>query len=179
MIVIIVGMHGSGTRYLSKCMNDILPMWITEAGGGHFEDKEILEINERELDRHKSKWYGKDVNPTNEFIAELKQYRDKRIGDYGFKDPRVLLFLDAYREVWPDAKFVVCVRNPIKVIASHLRNGRLKSLSQGMSYYNNDFPRITEDLHFFNYDNNIHQEQKSLREYLGLDIDIVTNWNYV
>ena len=60
MIVIIAGIHGSGTRYLAQCFNEVIPMWITEAGGGHFEDKDILAINERELKRHGTKWYGKE-----------------------------------------------------------------------------------------------------------------------
>ena len=175
-MIIIVGMHGSGTRYLSKCFNEVIPMWDVEAGAMHFEDKEILEITERELERHGTKWYSKDVEPTKELIKELRQYKEKRTGDYGFKNPRILMLLSAFKEVW-DAKFIVCIRNPIKVIQSHLNNGRLKDYATGIEYYCNDFKRIN-DLYLFNYDGNIQQEQERLREYTKLEVDIVTNWNY-
>ena len=177
-MIIIAGMHGSGTRYLSKCFNEVIPMWDIEAGAMHFEDKEILEINERELKRHGTKWYGKDIKPTKDLIKELRQYKEKRTGDYGFKDPRILMLLSSYKEVWPDAKFIVCIRNPIKVISSHLRNGRLNSFNVGIEYYSNDIKRVTNDMYRFNYDGDIKQEQESLRKYTELEVDIVTNWKY-
>ena len=177
-MIIIAGMHGSGTRYLSKCFNEVIPMWETEAGGGHFEDKDILAINERELKRHELKWYKGDVKPTKEFIKELKDYKESRKGNYGFKDPRILMFLGAYRDVWKSAKFIVCIRNPIKVIQSHLNNGRLENFATGIEYYSNDIKRITSNIHLFNYDGDIHQEQEKLRKYTKLNIDIVTNWKY-
>jgi hypothetical protein len=175
-MVIIAGLHGSGTRYLSECFSKVMPMWITEAGGGHFEDKEILEMNERELAVRGVSWFKGKSKKRGNLVNELKRYRERR-NEGGIKDPRIVYLYPEYREVFPDAKFIVCVRNPVRVAASHLRNGRLKTFEECIEWYARDLRlSLKMDTHYFNYDGDLQRQQEKLNAFVGFKVDILTNW---
>jgi len=179
--IIVVGLHGCGTRYISKCLHESgIPMWVNQAKSDHYEDDELLNLNINELETHGFNWASEIDNPkwSKEFIKFLQDYKSNRTGQYGFKAPRIALMIDAYAKVWPNAKWVCCIRNPIHSANSHIRNGRLKTITQGLKTYADNLSKVTglKDIHYFNYDGDIGIEQVSLSKYLGIKVDLLSGW---
>jgi hypothetical protein len=56
-------------------------------------------------------------------MASLLVRENSRANPWGFKDPRVCLFLDFWREALPSAKFLCVFRSPWEVLSSLIRRG--------------------------------------------------------
>lgn len=130
--IIIIGMHRSGTTLLSSILehNGVCMGKRKESNNeSHF----FLKLNEKLIGHLGFKWYdlyGFNHSSFNKnaftflqkhiFSKNLKRY----FGDceyWGWKDPRTTLFVKEYLEIFPNAKVIHIVRNPIDVSNSLIR----------------------------------------------------------
>ncbi|GAA5151936.1 hypothetical protein GCM10023340_31400 [Nocardioides marinquilinus] len=125
MQILIAGFHRSGTSVLSQLLHsaglflgDDLLGAMPSNPYGHFEDREVLRLHRAVLERHGTDWQWDAEVPFHigaDHWSQMRQYvrrRDVRHGTWGFKDPRVCLFLPAWKHLMPDARTVVVYRDP-------------------------------------------------------------------
>lgn len=132
--VLVLGMHRSGTSCLAGSLEEAglyLGQVNTAAphnARGNRESRAIMDLQDDLLRANGGNWDA----PPREVIwaAEHRARRDAIISTYptdrvwGFKDPRTLLTLSGWLEVFPSARFVGTFRHPLAVAASlHARNG--------------------------------------------------------
>ncbi|CAM3307764.1 tetratricopeptide repeat protein [Rhodothermus bifroesti] len=145
-VVIILGMHRSGTSTISRILN-LLGVYLGEAEDflkpapdnpkGFWENKFFVEVNDeilRRLGSPADKEYTWSEPPifyegwerSNKF-RDLKfrviEFINKNMSKYkiwGWKDPRTCLTLPFWKDVIPNdkIKYVVCLRNPLSVAKS-------------------------------------------------------------
>lgn len=181
--VIVVGIHACGTRFIAKALHDSgIPMWHERPTEAHYEDLEILDLNIAELAKHGKDWFDESVGMqySHEFMTALYNYKAKRTGEiYGFKEPRIAMLIGAYKKVWPDAKWICCVRNPLDAAKSHAKHGRLKDTKQAIITFTDNLNRIANHVvpHYFNYDGNMEEEEQRLSEYIGYKVELAKYWN--
>ncbi len=146
-VVVILGMHRSGTSCLAGCLQkaglylgDVNEQAAYNARGNR-ENRAIMDLNDAILMANGGSWY--EPPDTVVWNSEHKARRDELIGAYpshitwGFKDPRTLQTLDGWLEALPSVRCVGTFRNPLDVARSlRIRNrfSREKSLSLWMSY---------------------------------------------
>jgi hypothetical protein len=134
-VLIITGMHRSGTslitQWLSKCGLQTGERLVPGGNGnieGHFEDIEFLKMHEEILADHNLPVTGLTV----EHVAQFTVYEKEKLksiikvkrqlyDQWGWKDPRTCLFLDVYKELLPDACYLVILRDYQSVVSSLLR----------------------------------------------------------
>ncbi|MEO9324940.1 sulfotransferase [Nocardioides sp. C4-1] len=131
MQLIIAGFHRSGTSLMTQLLHRAGLFVGTDLLGampsnqyGHLEDRDFLRLHRSILRRHGEEWQW-DV-PFPHFIgrnhwrrmARLARERDLEHEMWGFKDPRVCLFLGAWKHVMPDAKVVMIYRDPAECVRS-------------------------------------------------------------
>jgi hypothetical protein len=134
-VLIITGMHRSGTslitQWLSKCGLQTGEKLVPGGHGnveGHFEDIEFLKMHEEILADHNLPKTGL----TAEHVAQFTIYEKEKLksiikvkkqlyDQWGWKDPRTCLFLDVYKELLPDACYLVILRDYQSVVSSLLR----------------------------------------------------------
>ena len=161
-------------------------MWIDD-GGDHAECQELLAINERELARHGLTF--RDVctaAPTEEFIRELTDYKQRREGVgapvYGFKEPRIASLIDGYLQVWPDATYIISVRNLLDAGISWANRGNCEYGIDGAMFLSWQMLNVVQktddvDLISFNYDRpNMLAMKRALRASAGVFVDFETSW---
>ncbi|MBI2994959.1 MAG: sulfotransferase [Gammaproteobacteria bacterium] len=134
MIVIILGMHRSGTSCLAGSLQRAglhLGEVITAAPfnrRGNRENQRIQDLNEEILVANGGSW---DAPPRT--VAWQPQHRAARddilreyagVEHWGFKDPRTLLTLDGWLEMLDDVRFVGTFRHPARVAKSLLARNR-------------------------------------------------------
>lgn len=141
--VLILGMHRSGTSFLTSLLQK-LGVSVGEvllAGNegnphGHFEDVAFLDFQRQLVRKHRvggPYLYDEDIfcdtelkfEPTDEEKAEAEALvaRQSRPGAWGWKDPRTCLLLDFWLDRLPDAKCVLVYRHPLEVYWSFLKRG--------------------------------------------------------
>jgi O-antigen biosynthesis protein len=141
--VLVIGMHRSGTSavarglaalsvYLGDNFLDAQP----ENPTGYWEDKAIVELNDRVLATLGLKW--DDLAPIER--KQLERFRVRRLRGkavryvkrtfgrhalWGFKDPRTIRLLPFWRRALRDCDsedaYIVVIRNPLSVAASLFR----------------------------------------------------------
>jgi hypothetical protein len=130
-ILIVTGMHRSGTsvvaHWLNKCglhMGDEMMGKGVGNEDGHFEDYDFLNAHEAILKAHRLDDKGY-TNPVRNLTMEEKDrlndiviYKNNFNQQWGWKDPRTCLFLDAYHELIPDARYLVVYRDCQSVVSS-------------------------------------------------------------
>lgn len=138
--IVVLGMHRSGTSVVAGALSkagvffgDTLLPAESYNSKGFFEDVDILATNEEILKTLNSSF--KDLNPLPEdwykslSLLPLRDRLKDLIGDkfknaaiFGFKDPRVSILLPMYLEIFKeldlDIRFVVCERSTAEIIAS-------------------------------------------------------------
>lgn len=131
MQLVVVGFHRSGTSLLTQLLHsaglfvgdDLLGARPSNPYG-HFEDREVLELHRRILTDHGTNW---QVDGPQLFhldavhwarMQALVARRDTSHRNWGFKDPRVCLFLGPWKHVMPDARFVMVYRDPAECVRS-------------------------------------------------------------
>ncbi|MGB3295823.1 MAG: sulfotransferase [Phormidesmis sp.] len=145
-ILIVTGMHRSGTslmaEYLSECGlfvgSDLLNLAAAStdsAYNGHHEDKAFFDLHDKMLKRlHTSPFPRYQFRLTNRFNASEKQtaialvQARKHLSQWGWKDPRTALFLNAWHDVIPEAKHLLLIRNPLSVADSLIRRATDKQI---------------------------------------------------
>lgn len=131
MQLIVAGFHRSGTSMLTQLLveaglfvGDELLGSMPSNPYGHFEDVEVLRIHRAILERHGTDWQWDAPFPFHigaDHWDEMQRFarrRDLEHRRWGFKDPRVCLFLGAWKYLLPDARFVVVYRDPGECVRS-------------------------------------------------------------
>lgn len=139
-VVVILGMHRSGTSVLARCMkvfgfslgNKLMPAYVDNPKG-YFEDEEIVNLNDEMLASLGSSWekisiiHEEEVRSLygTEFFSRAVHLIEKRLQSFphfAVKDPRFVLLLPFWKKVLASCnipvKYVLPVRNPISVAAS-------------------------------------------------------------
>jgi hypothetical protein len=131
-VLVILGMHRSGTsvvtRWLHECGLNVGETLLGAGVGnveGHFEDMALYRFHRTWLERHRLPHTGfvhAPVPPlTADGKAELRRLiaeRNARFEAWGWKEPRTCLFLDDYRELLPDARYLVIFRDFRETVSS-------------------------------------------------------------
>ncbi|HEY9300469.1 MAG TPA: sulfotransferase, partial [Phormidium sp.] len=135
--VIITGMHRSGTSLtasiLQKAGVDIGERLLGAGLGnvrGHFEDVDFWSLHKEILISQGISSEGwttlSKIDVPDQFITKAKALCDERTqqgGVWGWKEPRTTLFLDFWKEIIPNAKYVFVYREPWEVVDSLFLRG--------------------------------------------------------
>jgi len=133
--LIIAGMHRSGTSLITNWLNKCgLQLGETLMGAapsnqeGHFEDLEFLKVHEEILeDNHLPSSGLTDEHhiPVSiyhkEKLKSVIKVKNKLYKQWGWKDPRTCLFLDTYKELLPNARYLIIIRDYKSVVSSLLQ----------------------------------------------------------
>ena len=133
--LMVVGMHRSGTSLISNWLYRCglhLGEHLLEAGEGnvegHFEDVEFLKMHEEILTSNSfpptGYVYDKVIDISVYHLEKLKsviRVKNHLYKQWGWKEPRTCLFLDLYRELLPNSKYLVIIRDYASVVHSLLR----------------------------------------------------------
>jgi len=131
--LIITGMHRSGTSlvsaYLQKCGLDIgknLLPGKPENPIGFFEDSDFVTVHQKILRKNEIWLYTpqKEMIPKKipSDLENLVQHKQKiNTTQWGWKDPRTVIFLDFYKKIIPKGCFIFLYRHPFLVIDSLIR----------------------------------------------------------
>lgn len=124
-VLVLAGMHRSFTslagNWLHACGLNIGDKVLGAGLGntdGHFEDLDFLNLHEELLSDHQVSGKGFISGP----LAELSTYQKKKLKaligfknslhpQWGWKEPRTCLFLDHYREIIPQAYYLIIIRD--------------------------------------------------------------------
>ena len=133
--MLILGMHRSGTSLITNWLYNCGLQVGTELMGpgpgnteGHFEDIDFYKLHmeilkDNNLDDSGIIDYTR-VNISSAYKEEIKsliESKNKQFDQWGWKEPRTCLFLDFYREILPDAYYLVIFRDYQFVVTSLLR----------------------------------------------------------
>ncbi len=149
-ILVILGMHRSGTsltaNWINACglnLGDELYKASEHNPKGYFEDIDFLQLHQSLLVKHSNDDSGhenigyfnldnKDFNQLKELVAEKSQKYEQ----WGWKEPRTCLFIEAYKELLPNATFLVVYRDCKEVVSSLLKRQRpvLKPRRKSLAY---------------------------------------------
>jgi len=124
-ILIIVGMHRSGTslitQWLNRCGlfvgNNLVGPGIGNVQG-HFEDEDFLRLHQKFLKKRNLPESG-FVYRRSIVLSEVEKIelqamiasKTRKHEEWGWKEPRTSLFLDGYAELVPGAFYIIAVRN--------------------------------------------------------------------
>jgi hypothetical protein len=135
--LIICGMHRSGTSFVASLvagagvhLGDELLESSPGNPRGHFEDVGILEFHRTALVANGIVSEGYTTQPQIAISPSLHRLASEliaaRVGHgrmWGWKEPRTTLFLDVWRMLLPDARFLLVFRRPWEVVDSLYRRG--------------------------------------------------------
>jgi hypothetical protein len=127
--LIVVGMHRSGTSFLTGSLHiaglDLgkHSTWNPHNRKGNRENGDIVAFHDAVLAARDAAWDrppAAEVVWTPEERAEAQRLAAAydRSGPWGFKDPRTLLMIGEWRKLCPGARFVGIYRNPAAVARS-------------------------------------------------------------
>ncbi len=131
-VLIIAGMHRSGTSLISNWLNSCgLNLGETLLGAGignaegHFEDIDFFRYHEDTLEAHHLSRFGMVTQPLTalsdyqkEKLKSIIEFKNKMNSQWGWKDPRTCLFLAHYRELIPDAYYLNIIRDYKSTVSS-------------------------------------------------------------
>lgn len=125
--VILVGAHKSGTSAFAGVLAALGVNLGDKLLGpdnynvfGHFEDTEFIQINEMILSKAGGTWHHPPTRlqirhaaaVLNKEIRALLSKKGRKRNLWGWKDPRTDLTLSVWVSLLPEARLVVCRRNP-------------------------------------------------------------------
>ncbi|MCF6405273.1 sulfotransferase [Chitinophaga filiformis] len=131
-VLIITGMHRSGTslltQWLYRCGLHVGDRFLGAGIGntqGHFEDIDFYNYHQRVLSEHDLHKDGLVTtlpqslsDAQRQSLRVLIQEKAASQVQWGWKDPRTCLFLPFYREVLPNAHYLVILRDYKSVVSS-------------------------------------------------------------
>lgn len=122
--LIVAGFHRSGTSMVCQLLQRAgLFLGYKLLGAhrsnpyGHFEDREILDLHKRILEDNGQTWQvSRSFSPviTEAHRRSMRRAIERRNREHelwGFKDPRVCLFMTAWKQMLPGAKVLVVYRH--------------------------------------------------------------------
>lgn len=130
-LVCVLGMHRSGTSCLAGSLQQVglslgeAHTWNPHNKKGNRENQSFVDLHDTILAANGGAWDRPPHKPVwNEEHREqaralLHQFAMEPV--FGFKDPRALIVLDGWREVYPAAEFVGIFRHPNAVASSLAR----------------------------------------------------------
>ncbi len=137
-MLVITGMHRSGTSLAASLLQssgvfigDRLMKGGTGNSQGHFEDWDFVDLHRDCLTSHATNREGWTTETNFAFSGEYLERAQNLLAArvqhpiWGWKDPRTTLFLDAWTQLIPQAKFVFVYRSPWDVVDSLFRRGDL------------------------------------------------------
>jgi len=131
-VVVIVGMHRSGTslitQWLQRCglfIGDSLEGPGVGNVQGHFEDIDFLQLHQELLlkKNYPSSGFINEPFPAlsgheQQQLKAMIETKNRQKEEWGWKEPRTCLFLDEYSKLIPSAFYVVVVRDFNSTISS-------------------------------------------------------------
>lgn len=136
--VCVLGIGRSGTSLVARALNvlgvdlgreeTMLPPGEGNPKG-FWEQREVVQLNDEILAALGGEWWrppprppgwelAEDMAGFRSRVAELVDGQFAHAGRWGFKDPRTTLTLPLWRAVVGEFDHVICVRNPLEVMAS-------------------------------------------------------------
>ncbi|OOF20403.1 glycosyl transferase family 2 [Salinivibrio sp. IB574] len=163
-VVVVLGMHRSGTSALTKALQ-VLGVSLSENlmpegefnPKGHWEDLDIVSINEKLLAHCGCVWfspYQPELDLNDSFVdalideaAALLLKRVDELGCYGFKDPRTSRLLVFWQAVFARAgikpKYVYALRNPRDIVKSLRKRDQFTDLHGYLLWGHHTFDNLT------------------------------------
>lgn len=122
--LIVAGFHRSGTSLTAQLLHraglflgqDMLPKHRSNPHG-HFEDREVVRFHDQVLKDNGLTWQvdGSKLPVVEEAhrrrLREIINERDAEQKLWGFKDPRVCLFMETWKSLLPDARVLIVYRD--------------------------------------------------------------------
>jgi len=145
-VICITGMHRSGTSltasWLEQCGLTIHDGNLAEpyVGNpkGHFEDKDFVDLHSSIINRNvRTAWGWKTTTARSLVFSEddqreaktLVQRRNRKFSKWGWKDPRTVDFLGAWKALLPDLKVIMVWRPYAETLQSLIRRSRLTQMA--------------------------------------------------
>jgi len=149
--VIILGVHRSGTSMLTRMM-EMLGLFVGHDLQGDHESKVVIAINNHYINKTDSSWDapqypGADDIGTN-FVARafdasfegIKQEFGPMTGFWGLKDPRMVITLPLWLQIFENPKIIYIKRNPAD-IARSLSSRHQQLVKKGIFPATGDFTK--------------------------------------
>lgn len=191
MPVSVTGMHRSGTSMIARLLNlcgldlgpneHLLPA-ADDNPEGFWELRPFVAINDKILQRLGGDWHllatpvpkwetHPDFQPLREqaggLVAELGLSEP-----WGWKDPRTALTFAFWQQIWPEMRFVICVRNPLEVALSLLKRDQFpcqKTLYLWLAHYRLLLSRIPPEQRVItHYEAYFHEPEAEVRRLVSL-----------
>ena len=135
MIIVVLGMHRSGTSLISGLLNKMgvnmgkrLLSPSVENPKGYFEDLDFFDLNSKILKEAGGDW---NLPPNKEVLLKVMEKNKNKFEDiinrknkngklWGWKDPRTVLTIDGYTNFLSikKTKFIIVFRNPLTIAHS-------------------------------------------------------------
>lgn len=182
-MIIIPSIAKSGTTYLTMKFHDTgHTMYIDPES--HYEDQFLMDGLIDIISNGRGKtydiWYkGEEFSKKQKNKAKwlFKLWNIKHYG-VGMKNPRLIYFLDELFEVFPDAKYVFCIRNLddwLQSNAKYKRSGEIWKRHL-RNYYTYCLEKIAthsnKNIHVFDYNEDPKISEEKLSNYLGFKVDL-------
>jgi hypothetical protein len=137
--VCVLGFGRSGTSLTMRLLNllgveigpeeDLLAPGEADNPRGYWEPRWMVELNDEILTKLSTVWWRPlQAEPGWERSSDFDELRERarrllkeKFGTaplWGWKDPRTTLTLPFWKELVPDARYVICLRNPADAISS-------------------------------------------------------------
>ncbi|MEX2120861.1 MAG: hypothetical protein WD847_14820 [Pirellulales bacterium] len=156
-VVVILGMHRSGTSCLTRALNrcgmhlgdDLLTAPSLSNAQGKWEAREVVEINDRLLAAAGGAWdkVPHRLVPNEELLGRMRDFvaRLSTSPVVGWKDPRTVLTYPLWKPLLGDHRVVACWRHPESVAESlALREGW--PLEKGLDLWRTYNERLLADV---------------------------------
>lgn len=183
-VLIITGMHRSGTslltQWLYRCGLHVGDQFLGAGIGntqGHFEDVDFYNYHQRVLSEHDLCKDGLVTSPLLSITEAQRQslrslIREKAASQvqWGWKDPRTCLFLPFYRELLPEARYLVILRDYRSVVSSLIQ--RLYAESAHKYEQKGWLPRL-----IWRYLKQPYRREKLLRKYSERNLKVWITYN--
>lgn len=156
--VIVAGFHRSGTSLTSQLLHrsglflgyQLLGESLTNVYG-HVEDKEILGLHDDILADNGLTWQVDSPvipevpEPHRQRMRQVIDQREAGHGVWGFKDPRVCLFLDTWKGLLPGARVLIVYRSPVETTSSlHKRAAIRSARRRGNRQFDRNFREVPD-----------------------------------
>jgi hypothetical protein len=143
-VVAILGMHRSGTSFLTGTLQEAglflgeCHTWNKHNEKGNRENQKFVDLHDAILEANGGAW---DVPParviwSDKHVATAKTLLADHAGEssFGFKDPRALLVLDGWKTLFPAIEFVGIYRHP-NAVAKSLEKRSSKSRDESLKLW--------------------------------------------
>jgi hypothetical protein len=195
VVVCVAGMHRSGTSMVSRMIHTCgvylgpdrtLAKSLPYSESGQWENVDFVALNDALLQDLGGTWDTPPPLPDMWNNPALDPLRDRALDligrlsnlkQWGWKDPRNSLTLPFWKQLIPNLKVVICLRNPLEVIQSLARRGASPddSLLELWRTYNQELmatvpPEDRVITHYATYFHNPRQELRRVLGFLGIPV---------